>query len=148
MLRFFRMIACGMLLLTVASCASGLKFTQVNPNIAPQNTEAGRIFFHRPSSLGAALRPDVILNGDKVGEAISWGFFYVDRPPGDYEVLTSTEVKRKVTLVLEKGQTRFVRFSTSFGFILGHVYGELVDQDEGLSEIQQCNYTGSEPPAQ
>lgn len=90
----------------------------------------------------------MLLNGEKVGEAISWGFFYVDRPPGNYEVVTSTEVKRKLTFVLEKGQTRFVRFSTSFGFFVGHVYGELVDENVGLSEIQESRYTGGEPPAQ
>jgi hypothetical protein len=90
----------------------------------------------------------VLLNGNKVGEAISWGFFYVDRPPGHYEVLTSTEVDRKVTFVLEQGHTRFVRLSTSVGFFAGHVYGELVDHEMGLSEIQACKYTGSEPPAQ
>lgn len=146
--RFFRIAACCVLLLTVASCASGLKFTQVNPNTAPKSADIGRIFFYRPSALGAGLRPDVLLNGEKVGEAISWGFFYVDRPPGNYEVVTSTEVKRKLTFVLEKGQTRFVRFSTSFGFFVGHVYGELVDENVGLSEIQESRYTGAEPPAQ
>lgn len=142
--KLIRMIVCSLLVLTLSSCAAGLKFTQLNPNIAPRDAEVGRIFFYRPSSFGAALRPDVLLNGEKVGEAISWGFFYVDRPPGNYEVVTSTEVKRKVSFVLEKGQTRFVRFSPSFGFFVGHVYGELVDQDVGLSEIQGCKYTGGE----
>jgi len=140
--QLIRTIACSLLVLTFTSCAAGVKFTQLNPNIAPKGVEVGRIFFYRPSSFGAALRPNVLLNGEKVGEAISWGFFYVDRPPGDYEVVTSTEVTRKVSLVLEKGQTRFVRFSTSFGFFVGHVYGELVDQDVGLSEIRECKYTG------
>ncbi len=146
--RLFRIIAWCALLLTVASCASGLKFTQVNPTTAPKNADLGRIFFYRPSSFGAAIRPDVLLNGEKVGEAISWGFFYVDRPPGNYEVVTSTEVKRKVAFVLEKGQTRYVRFSVSFGFLVGHVYGELIDENVALSEIQESRYTGGEPRAQ
>jgi hypothetical protein len=141
-----RLIVCGLLLLAVASCASGVKFRHANPPLAPTNTEGGRIFFYRPSAFGAALRPDVLLNGNKVGEAISWGFFYADRPPGPYEVRTSTEVDRKVTFVLAPGQTRFVRFSTSVGFFVGHVYGELVDLEAGLSEIQDCKYTGGEPP--
>jgi hypothetical protein len=54
-------------------------------------------------------------------------------------------VKRKVSFVLEPGQTRFVRFSMSLGFFLGHVYGELVEPDQGLSEIQGCKYTGGTP---
>jgi hypothetical protein len=142
MQRLIRVAAGVLLTLTLGSCAAGLKFTQLQPSIASQNPELGRIFFYRPSSFGAALRPDVLLNGEVVGEAISWGFFYVDRPPGEYQVVTSTEVTRKLSFILEKGQTRFVRFSTSFGFFVGHVYGELVDQETGLSEIQRCKYTG------
>ena len=94
--------------------------------------------------MGAALRPDINLNGTKVGDSIAQGFFYVDRPPGNYEVVTSTEVDRKVTFVLEKEQTRFVKFSVSMGFFAGHVYGELVDSAMGLEEIKDCKYTGAE----
>jgi hypothetical protein len=131
--------------LALSACASGLKFAEVNPTIAPPDLERGRIFFYRPSSVGVALRPDVVVNGERVGEAVPWGFFYIDRPAGTYEVVTSTEVKRKVSFVLEPGQTRFVRFSMSLGFFLGHVYGELVEPDQGLSEIQGCKYTGGTP---
>lgn len=126
----------------LASCATGQKFTQLNPTITPANPEYGRIFFYRPSSFGAAIRPDVKLNDERVGEAISWGFFFVDRPAGNYQVVTSTEVDRKVSFVLEKAQTRFVRFAVSFGFFVGHVYGELVDPDTAWAEIVDCNYIG------
>lgn len=61
--------------LTLVSCASGIQFAKLQPGIKPTTAERGRIFFYRPSSFGAALRPDVYLNGKKVGEAISLGFF-------------------------------------------------------------------------
>lgn len=140
--RLIRVATFVILALTLASCASGVKFTQLNPSLTPPTQEVGRIYFYRTTVLGAALRPEVRVNGEKVGEAISQGFFYVDRPAGNYEVVTSTEVDRKVTFVLENGQTRFVRFSVSFGFFVGHVYGELVDDAIGRSEIQECKYTG------
>ena len=104
--------------------------------------DTGRIFFYRPSSFGAAIRPDVMLNNEKVGEAISHGFFYVDLKPGEYKVVTSTEVERTLSFVLDKGQTRYVRFSISMGFFVGHVYGELVEPDVGVKEIEDCKYTG------
>jgi len=131
-----------MLLLEV-SCATGTKFSDLQPKTQPGGVEVGRIFFYRPSSLGAALRPSVKLNGESVGKAVSHGFFYVDRPPGAYEVVTETEVKRKVSFVLQKGQTRFIRFSASLGFFVGHVYGEVVDQELALGEIKNCKYTGA-----
>jgi hypothetical protein len=126
-----------------SACASGIKYTEYQSKIPAQSADTGRIFFYRASSLGAALRPDVLLNNEKVGQAISYGFFYVDRPAGDYQVVTSTEVTRKLSFVLEKGQSRYVRFSTNFGFFVGHVYGELVDPEVGKKEIQDCKYTGT-----
>ena len=144
MIKGFRLFACCLVALTLSACASGVKFTEMNPSTSPKDQDTGRIFFYRTTILGAALQPDIRLNGTKVGNAIAQGFFFVDRPPGNYEVVTSTEVDRKVTFVLEKEQTRFVRFSVSMGFFVGHVYGELVDSAEGLEEIKECKYTGAE----
>jgi hypothetical protein len=127
----------------LTGCASGMKYTEFQPQMPGLGQDTGRIMFYRPSALGAALRPDVMLNNEKVGEAIAHGFFYVDRSPGEYRVVTTTEVERKLSFILERGQTRYVRFSTSFGFFAGHVYGELVDPDVGMKEIQGCKYTGA-----
>lgn len=127
----------------LASCAtSGPKFADYKTSMDAPNPELGRIFFYRTTALGAALRPDVRLNGEKVGEAIARGFFYVDRSPGEYVAVTSTEVTRKVSFILEKGQTRYIKFHVSMGFFVGHVYPELVDESVALSEINDCKYTG------
>jgi len=129
----------------LSACASGPRFQEVNPSLVSDQPEQGRIFFYRSSSIvGAAIKPDVLLNNETVGEAISGGFFYVDRTPGDYKVVTSTEVERTVSLTLDKGQTRYVRFSISPGFLVGHVYGELVEESVGLPEIKECKYIGGE----
>jgi hypothetical protein len=140
-----RAINFGLLVLAAAiltSCASGLKFTELQPDMAAHSPELGRIFFYRATAFGALLRPDVLLNGERVGEAIPQGFFYVDRPAGDYVAATSTEVERKVSFTLEKGQARFIRFKVSMGFFAGHVYGELVDEAEAKEEIKDCKYIG------
>jgi len=70
------------------------------------------------------------------------GFFYVDRDPGQYTAVTATEVTRKASFVLEKGQTRYIKFGVSMGFFVGHVYPELVDEQVGQSEIVECKYAG------
>ena len=140
--RVVKLVLVLIVTVSLASCAtSGPKFTEYQTEMASSNPELGRIYFYRTSALGAALRPDVLLNGEKVGEAIARGFFYVERPPGEYVAVTSTEVTRKVSFALEKGQTRFIRFSVSFGFFVGHVYGELVDESVALSEIKDCRFT-------
>lgn len=138
----------GILLLAsivlLVSCASGVPFTQLNPSLTPESPDSGRVFFYRPSAAGAAIQPQIILNGESIGKAISHGFFYLDLPPGEYEVVTSTEVKRKLSFVLDKGQTRYVRFNISIGFFVGHVYGELVDEEEATKQIEKCKYIPEE----
>jgi len=125
-----------------SSCAtSGPKYVELYSSI-PVVPDTGRIFLYRESSLGAAIQPDVKINGEVVGSSIPYGFFYVNRSPGVYEIMTSTEVDRKLSLTLDKGQTRFVRLNISMGFFAGHVYPELVDQAIGEKEIQECRYTG------
>ncbi len=142
-MKHIRMLCLCIVATGLIGCASGIKYSEFQPNMPNQDPETGRILFYRPSAFGAALRPDVMLNNEKVGEAIAHGFFYVDRQPGEYQVVTSTEVERKLSFVLDKGQSRYVRFSTSFGFFVGHVYGELVEPDVGMKEIQDCKYTGT-----
>jgi hypothetical protein len=114
----------------------------MNPSLEPENSGTGRIFFYRVTGFGgAAIQPEIFLNEEKVGRSIPQGFFYLDRPPGEYVVVTTTEVKRKCSFVLEEGQTRYIRFGISIGFFAGHVYGELVGPEEAKEQIIKCKYT-------
>jgi hypothetical protein len=88
--------------------------------------------------MGAAVQPEVKLNGEVIGKAVPKGFVYLDKAPATYEIMTSTEVDRKLSLTLDKGQVRYVRLDISMGFFVGHVYPELVDSDVGEKEIQDC----------
>jgi Protein of unknown function (DUF2846) len=141
-MRYFRLFTILLVATGLIGCASGMKYSEFQPKMTSPSPDTGRIIFYRPAILGAAFRPDVMLNKEKVGEAIAQGFFYVDRPAGEYQVVTSTEVERKLSFVLDKGQTRYVRFSASIGFFAAHVYGELVEPSVGMQEIQDCKYTG------
>lgn len=134
----------GSMLLT-ACATSGPKFTELAATMgAPGKPGTGRIYFYRTSVLGAAVQPEVHLNGAVVGRAVPNGFFFVDHPAGRCEISTSTEVERKLTFVLEPNQVRYVRLNISLGFFVGRVYGELIDEAKGAAEIADTRYTG--PP--
>ena len=127
----------------LAGCAtSGPKFSEMTATMSPRKPDMGRIYFYRTTVLGAAVQPGVRLNGEVVGQAVPNGFFYVDSPPGNYQVSTETEVERKLTFTLEAGQVRYVRLNISMGFFVGHVYGELVEEAKGQEEIADLHYTG------
>jgi hypothetical protein len=132
----------------LAGCAtSGPKFAEMAASMsAAAKPGGGRIYFYRTAVLGAAVQPEVRLNGEVVGTAVPRGFFFADRPAGNYEVSTSTEVERKLTFTLEENEVRYVRLNISMGFFVGRVYGELVDPTKGAAEIEDTRYTGP-PPA-
>ncbi|WP_299693518.1 DUF2846 domain-containing protein [Hydrocarboniphaga sp.] len=126
------------LVLGLTACASGPAYKDTS--IAPLRSDQGRIFFYRPSSLGAAVQPDLTLNGEVVGSAVPDGFFYVDRAPGNYEVVAATEVKNKLTFTLEKGQLRYVRLDMAMGLLVGHVIPRLADETTGAKEIVDTKF--------
>jgi hypothetical protein len=121
----------------IAGCASGPAYKDVKASFTAVPAGSGRIFFYRASSLGAAIQPAVNLNGEKVGSAVPDGFFFVDRPPGDYEVTTATELKKTLTFHLDADQIRYVRLGISMGLFVGHVYPELIDTGIATAEIEK-----------
>ena len=128
----------------VAGCATGgPKFTEMSSGMGAPAAGMGRIYFYRTSVFGAAVQPAVKLNGEAVGEAVPQGFFYADRPPGDYTVTTTTEVEKALTFTLDAGQVRYVRLAISMGVFVGRVYGELVDEPVAVKEMESTRYTGS-----
>lgn len=134
------------MLLAAGGCASGPKFTEVKSAIPSVAADKGRVYFYRSGSMfGAAIQPSVMLNGEKVGDSVPGGFFFVDRPAGAYEVLLSTEVERKATFTLEPGQLRYIRMSIGLGVIAGRVHPELVDASQGESEMLDTSYIGTIP---
>ncbi len=142
MKRFSKFLLAATLLALASGCATGPKFAEVSDRISKRNPDTGRIYLYRTTTLGAALKPQIKLNGKPIGKSVAKGFLYVDAEPGKYEIMTSTEVDRKLSLMLEKGQTRYVKFGVSMGFFVGHVYPELVESEAGMQEIQECSYTG------
>jgi hypothetical protein len=128
--------------LILGGCAtSGQKFSETATTAATGPApDMGRIYFYRTMLLGMAVQPEVKVNGEVVGRAVPNGFFYVDRKPGSYEITTTTEVERKLSLTLDKGQTRYVKLSLSIGFVVGHVYPELIDNDVATKEMASTRF--------
>ncbi len=139
---FPRCLCAILVALILGGCAtSGQKFSESAAAAATgPPPDMARIYFYRTMLLGVAVQPEVKVNGEVVGRAVPNGFFYVDRKPGAYEITTTTEVERKLSLTLDKGQTRYVKLSLSIGFVVGHVYPELIDNDVARKEMESTRY--------
>ena len=124
-------------------CAiSGAKFSEMKNSFGELSPDTGRIIIYRKTVMGAIIRPEVSVNGETVGKAVPRGFFFIDRPAGNYEIKTSPEVERLLFLTLEQGQIRYVRLNLSMGFFKCYIYPELIENEVGESEIQNMRYIG------
>jgi hypothetical protein len=109
----------------------------------------GRIYFYREDGLvGVALQPTIMINGESSGGRAKPGdYFYVDRPAGSYAISTETEKKEAVTLALAAGQSLYVRFDVSMGFFVGHVSPSIIDPQQAVTEIKDCDWHEPKPVA-
>jgi hypothetical protein len=129
--------------MSLVGCATGPMLTDIESSIPPIPSGEGRIYLYRNAVFfGDGLRPAILLNGENIGNPIPDGFFFVDRPAGDYEISTTTEVERKLSFELAAGEEKYVRFNITMGIMIGHVYPELVNKDEALSEMEDMHYVG------
>lgn len=134
------LLAAALLLVVLSGCATGAKYSEVASTIPPLTPSQGRIYFYRPSAFGAAVQPDIRLNGQKVGTAKPHGFYFVDRAAGNYEVAAATETEKKLTFTLEPRQERYVRLKIQMGLFVGRIVPELVDKAEAEQELKELSF--------
>jgi hypothetical protein len=142
---FTKLLAAAAMGVALAGCATGPKFQEVQSRMAPLKADEGRVVFFRSNSLvGAAIQPEIKLNGDIVGASKPGGFFWADRPAGNYSVTSATEVERSLSLSLAPGETKYVRSSITFGLVVRRVQLELETPEKARAELPELTYTGAE----
>jgi len=132
------------LALALAACASGPDYEAYSSQLPSLDPAEGRIFVYRTEKFGLANQPPVELDGEEVGEAVPEGFFYIDVPPGEHTITCETEVTRSAVVVVEPGETYYVRLNAKLGVIGNRIEPELVRAATGRKEIKETSYIGGE----
>jgi hypothetical protein len=102
---------------------------------APEEGQ-GRIVFYRPhGSLFPALRPDVVVNGRKVGTSVTGDLFHRPARPGRYEIFLANDSDEPLMLTLAAGEVAYVRTSVAFGLTGPHLSPKVVEEDKARREI-------------
>jgi hypothetical protein len=131
-----------MAVLLMSGCATGLPFAEVAAKMPDLKPGDGRICFLRSSSmLGAAIQPQLRLNGEVVGESKPGGFFFVDRPAGNYIASASTETENTLSFTLAAGETKYLRSAVHPGILVGRVTVDLEQPDKALAELPSLKQT-------
>lgn len=105
---------------------------------APAEGKAG-LYVYRSGNFGGALKKDVWLNGECIGETAPNMFFY-EEVNGDREHKVSTESEfsaNDLVIKTKKGQNYFVSQFIKMGVFVGGAGVELVDENKGKKEISK-----------
>jgi hypothetical protein len=133
----------AVVVLFVGGCASGPTYQEVAPKLPKLAANEGRIWLIRADRFGAAaVQPEIRVNGVVVGRAQVGGMFFVDRPPGTYEVAGTTEVEKKLTFALTAGEEKYVRLQIAPGLLVGRLHADLIDRQTAERDMSVARYTG------
>lgn len=143
MSKMFAVAALGLALL--AGCASVPMESSEKSELAkkfnpPTSGNAG-VYIYRSGSFGGALKKDIWIDGKCIGESAPNTFFY-EEVKGDAEHKLSTESEfspNDLLLTTSAGKNYFVRQFMKFGVFVGGAGLELVNDDEGKSEVSKLN---------
>jgi biopolymer transport protein ExbD len=128
--------------------ASGPSYNSVKDTFPPTAANAGRIFIYRDAIYGPSKMPAILLNGEQAGVSKARGFFYVDRPGGEYKLGVAGEKSSPASFTLSPGQTAYVRISVHTNLTLVTLYPEVVDASIAQRELTACRYTSGDATAE
>ena len=105
---------------------------------SPEQDSAG-LYIYRNSTLGGALKKNVYIDGDFIGETAPMTYFYLAIKPGVHMLSTESEFSdNSLELDAESGQNYFVRQYIKLGLFVGGADFELVSEEEGKQGVLEC----------
>lgn len=127
----------------LAGCASVPMESKESSDMAkkfnpPSNDNSG-LYIYRSGSFGGALKKDLWVNGNCIGETAPNVFFY-EEVAGDQEHKVSTESEfspNNLLVKTESGKNYFVRQYIKIGAFVGGAGLELVDEEKGQKEVSK-----------
>lgn len=125
--------------------ATGPRYAEVESNLPNLRPGYGRVLVYRLAGAGAAVQPEIKLNGELIGKAQPDGFFFVDRAVGRYTLTSSTEVRTTAELELTDGATVYVQFGISMGLFVGQPRLTIQPATTAVPQLGGLAYIGSVP---
>jgi len=105
---------------------------------APAEGYSGVYVYRADARKGSALKKDVWIDGNCIGESATGVFFYIE-VEGDREHTLATESEFSPNLLqvfMEAGKNYFIRQYIKFGVFVGGANLELVDPERGRSGVE------------
>ncbi len=105
----------------------------------PPPADRSGLYIFRYGSLGGALKKDVWIDGDCIGETAPDTFFYVQVKGGEeHTISTESEFSpNDLKIYTDGGENYFIRQFIKIGIFVGGAGLELVDAREGMEQVSE-----------
>lgn len=143
-----RMFAVGALFVALACMAGCATVPLATPELsanakefAPPQPENAGIYIYRSSFGGQALKKDIWIDGECVGQSVNDVFFYKE-VLGDREHVIATESEfspNEMRLLTKAGRNYFIRQYIRIGLFVGGADLEMIDPEKAKEIITKLN---------
>ena len=98
------------------------------------------IYIYRNSNFGGALKKDIYIDGQILGESAPMTYFYTRVKAGKHTLSTESEFSpNDLSLTTQSGKNHFVRQYIKFGAFVGGAGLESVSDSVGKNGVLECN---------
>ena len=139
---------CVVLAALVSGCASVNMAPQEASNRAKQfaQPEAGKagLYVYRDSVVGQALKKDLWLDGNCLGESAPNVFFHTQVAPGKHTLSTESEFSpNDLAILVEAGKNYFYRQFIKLGLVVGGAALEEIPEEQGKAAVAKLQLASS-----
>lgn len=93
------------------------------------------IYVYRNESMGAAVKMDVIIDGQNIGETAANTYFYKEVAPGKHTVTSKAENTDTVEVDLKPGTLAYIWQEVKMGVMFARTKLHLVSEQEGKKGV-------------
>jgi hypothetical protein len=126
----------------ICGCATGPEYKEIEPDIEAIEAGKGRVYVYRPQ-MSFLYVGAITLNGEEVRVPAAGGFVYVDKEPGEYEVIVDAATDESAMFELRSGEEVFIRVTVDAGgLFLYTISPQFTDRDTAIEEMRELHYRG------
>lgn len=112
---------------------------------APPSHLSG-IYIYRNTNFGAALKKNIYIDGQIIGESAPMTYFYKTIKPGMHSIATESEFSdNSLQLKTEAGKNYFIKQIIKLGVFVGGADLIPVDEIEGKNGVLECKLAKENP---
>ncbi len=135
--------------LSVLALGLGLLGCATAPMAVPERDQQAKTFapvagkavlyVFRDETMGAAIKMDVQIDGQKIAETVAHSFLRLELAPGEHAVLSKAENDSTLKLSMEAGKVYFVWQEVKMGIMIMRSKLQEVPAEDGRKRVQTCS---------